>query len=493
MDRIYREYLKDIELSNYRYLSDVYVLNTFDQFISPSNPLSSYRLSFKYDEELRYFVISDDLYYYPSLNRKYPSKPSDYYNENKFQVNNTENAAKIYDIFDSSNLFIIQLDDDSVFKNLGQVDIPIFQNSGESIRVYEDFDITKFSTKDPNFYQYVHMTVESVLVSSSTGLSIPPYDGTASTLSSLPTEDYQYSYGVDNMFSDMESRYNNKQEFGYIVHPLFTEQNTNNIIDNYMYVNITDSEKTSVNKFMNIYVNYKKEDDDSITLYFNYNNYLATPYVKIDNGKIKTDIIKGTYLKLKSGESDVLDILVQFKYYEKTELYGYKNVILVSYEIYNISDDKPKFLIRKINQAEKDSYKKYELQDIVIKPMDVSVELNEPNKKFNVFITINSKYKINSLINFKLDYPEQLIELNGTSFENCIVKNDNGILDITTTKENISQLSLQFKTKINEDDYSLYINRKYPLEVYDVNILSGDYNINKIIHGIGLLEFINKV
>lgn len=493
MDRIYREYLKDIELSNYRYLSDVYVLNTFDQFISPSNPLSSYRLSFKYDEELRYFVISDDLYYYPSLNRKYPSKPSDYYNENKFQVNNTENAAKIYDIFDSSNLFIIQLDDDSVFKNLGQVDIPIFQNSGESIRVYEDFDITKFSTRDPNFYQYVHMTVESVLVSSSTGLSIPPYDGTTSTLSSLPTEDYQYSYGVDNMLSDMESRYNKKQDFGYIVHPLFTEQNTNNIIDNYMYVNITDSEKTSVNKFMNIYVNYKKEDDDSITLYFNYNNYLATPYVKIDNGKIKTDIIKGTYLKLKSGESDVLDILVQFKYYEKTELYGYKNVVLVSYEIYNISDDKPKFLIRKINQAEKDSYKKYELQDIVIKPMDVSVELNEPNKKFNVFITINSKYKINSLINFKLDYPEQLIELNGTSFENCIVKNDNGILDITTTKENISQLSLQFKTKINEDDYSLYINRKYPLEVYDVNILSGDYNINKIIHGIGLLEFISKV
>ena len=95
-----REYLKDIELSNYRYLSDVYVLNTFNGVPSPLNPLSSYRLSFKYDEELRYFVLSDDLYYYPSLNRKYPSKPADYYNEGKFYVNNTENAAKIYDIFD---------------------------------------------------------------------------------------------------------------------------------------------------------------------------------------------------------------------------------------------------------------------------------------------------------------------------------------------------------------------------------------------------------
>ena len=107
-------------------------------------------------------------------------------------------------------MFIIQLDDESIFKNLGIIDIPIERDSGDSIRVYEDFDPTRFSTNDPNFYRYVHMTVESVLVSSSTGLSIPPYDGTASTLSSLPTEDYQYSYGVDNMFSDMESRYNER-------------------------------------------------------------------------------------------------------------------------------------------------------------------------------------------------------------------------------------------------------------------------------------------
>ena len=107
-------------------------------------------------------------------------------------------------------------------------------------------------------------------------------------------------------------------------------------------------------------VNYKKEDDDTITLYFNYNNFLASPYLKLNNGKTKTDIIPNTYLKLKSGESGILDIMLQFKYYERTELYGYKNVILVSYEIHNTSDDKPKFLIRKIKQAERDSYKKYE-------------------------------------------------------------------------------------------------------------------------------------
>ena len=102
--------------------------------------------------------------------------------------------------------------------------------------------------------------------------------------------------------------------------------------------------------------------------------------------------------------------MLQFKYYERTELYGYRNVILVSYEIYNTSDDKPKFLIRKVKQAERDSYKKYEIQDLTITPIDVNVELDDTIKSFDVFIRISHKYNLNSLLNFKLDYPEHLIE-----------------------------------------------------------------------------------
>ena len=487
-----REYLKDIELSNYRYLSDVYVLNTFNGVPSPLNPLSSYRLSFKYDEELRYFVLSDDLYYYPSLNRKYPAKPGDYYNENKFHVSNTENAAKLYDIFDQTNLFIIQLDDESIFKNLGIIDIPIERDSGDSIRVYEDFDPTKFSINDPNFYRYVHMTVESVLINSHDGTPIEPYDGTDDTLSSLSTQDYEYSYGIDNMFNDIERRYEISDYFGYVVKPLFTEHANNDIIDNYVHMNITDDEKTSVNKFMNIYVNYKKEDDDTTTLYFNYNNFLASPYLKLDNGKTKTDIIPNTYLKLKSRESGILDIMLQFKYYDRTELYGYRNVILVSYEIHNTSDDKPKFLIRKIKQAERDSYRKYESQDLTITPLDVNVELDQTNKIFDVFIRIQHKYKVNSLINFKLDYPEQLIEPYGDMFENCKVIKENGVLDITTVRENIQQITIPFRTKINKEDYFYYLDRSYPIEIYDVNIIGGETNINSTSCGVGLLGFTSQ-
>ena len=84
-------------------------------------------------------------------------------------------------------MFIIQLDDESIFKNLGIIDIPIERDSGDSIRVYEDFDPTKFSINDPNFYRYVHMTVESVLINSHDGTPIEPYDGTDDTLSSLST------------------------------------------------------------------------------------------------------------------------------------------------------------------------------------------------------------------------------------------------------------------------------------------------------------------
>lgn len=60
-----KNYLNDIELSDYDYLSDVYILQ------------GNKRLSFKYDEELR-FDLSNDLYYYPTLNLHYPTRAVDF-------------------------------------------------------------------------------------------------------------------------------------------------------------------------------------------------------------------------------------------------------------------------------------------------------------------------------------------------------------------------------------------------------------------------------
>ena len=61
----HKQWLADVELSNYNALSDVYILNGID------------RLGFKVDEEI-YFDISSDLYWYPTLNISYPRTPADY-------------------------------------------------------------------------------------------------------------------------------------------------------------------------------------------------------------------------------------------------------------------------------------------------------------------------------------------------------------------------------------------------------------------------------
>jgi len=58
-------WLKEIELSDYRFLSDIYVLSGYEA------------LGFKYDEELR-FALSSDLYYYPTMNLSYPKQAADY-------------------------------------------------------------------------------------------------------------------------------------------------------------------------------------------------------------------------------------------------------------------------------------------------------------------------------------------------------------------------------------------------------------------------------
>ena len=58
-----------------------------------------------------------------------------------------------------------------------------------------------------------------------------------------------------------------------------------------------------ISKFLRVYVNYKKDKDNGngIVLYFNYENYYNTPFVRILNNRTYSDIIDGTYLKLRPG------------------------------------------------------------------------------------------------------------------------------------------------------------------------------------------------
>jgi hypothetical protein len=111
-----------------------------------------------------------------------------------------------------------------------------------------------------------------------------------------------------------------------------------------------------VEDLLRIYVNYRKYNTDGnekIELYFNYNNYLNSPYLKIQDNKVYIDTIDNTYLSLKQDENGILNLVSQFRYYSGKTFKGYKNIRLASYQIYNISDDKPKFIIKKIDSISK--------------------------------------------------------------------------------------------------------------------------------------------
>lgn len=60
-----------------------------------------------------------------------------------------------------------------------------------------------------------------------------------------------------------------------------------------------------------MYVNYRLDKaTKSIELYFNYFNYLDSPYVKMEDGvTVKMDTMDGTYLKLADGEDGYLNIV----------------------------------------------------------------------------------------------------------------------------------------------------------------------------------------
>ena len=72
--------------------------------------------------------------------------------------------------------------------------------------------------------------------------------------------------------------------------------------------------------------------------------------MKIVDGLTYLTTLDNTYAKILPDYSSVVDIVVQFKQYINGVLIGVSNVVVASYRIYNMSDDKPKFVIEQINK-----------------------------------------------------------------------------------------------------------------------------------------------
>ena len=307
-------YLSAEHLSDYARLEDVPYLS------GTSN------LSFKIDEGI--LPLSSPYYFNPGVNTAYPL--------NLIQVYDVTRIDKKYldTVFNSKNTFIIKCDEEeNVFDNIEQVEIPVIHSESDAIKAIEDYKWVK------NEYDTVDMRILSYIdIVTNENTDFNAFSGEISVDDTLDYEEFEAEV------NRIQERY--KIEFAQIEH-LSTE------IDDYSQSVVL--EKPDLNEFakhlrklLNVYVNFNKDSEDGINLYFNYLNFISTPFVRFYGSKLKIDTIDRTYLKLRPGEDGKLDIVVQFKYYsDSTHLYGYKNLKLVTYHIWNISDTKPKFLIYK--------------------------------------------------------------------------------------------------------------------------------------------------
>ena len=455
-----KQYLSDIELSSYDALSDVYVFNGI------------HRLGFKYDEEL-HFDLSSKLYYYPTLNISYPQTPGTYIiGDQSFTKDDQTNLSILDQVFDEYNLFTIDIDDPLKLVNtIGKIDIPIIYNDVNDVRAFEDWlddgpdgipNYKKYDAGDTRAYQYMHFFSGSK----------PLTPSTYTNERQMPIDDYVWqNRTLDNFTASCDTVY------GCV--PMTSEELTSYVGMEYVTIDPTSCDISPMTK---LYVNYKRDryDNDALVLYFNYFNYINSPYVKIENGtQIKLDIIPNTYLKLKPDEDGILDIVVQFKHYCGDVLIGYKNCKLLSYRISNVSDDKPKFVIQKVYEASKDQFRNAAAKTTVdITLFMENVSLNDFNTPQNALINMplyidfikNKQLKNGS--QFYIEYPLDVIQLdmsNNTSNYGYYFLSDSepGIAHIEINNPLVDRITLDFKSTRTFGNMASFQNKYYMVSLLE--------------------------
>lgn len=428
-------YLSSIELSDYSYLSDVPGLSGFDE------------LDFKYSEQ-DVFDLSNNAYYFPCFNIAYPYRAVDVF-MNDTSKNMGYNVIQTEGIFNQRNLFMLKLEKNDILKEIEKIYLPISFSDNECMIAYEEYVYNKSTGQFVKDDSRKSLDVIDPRILSCVEMFDMVGDTGVKDIDILPKE--ETSQCIDRIYD----------QTGFNV--AFLEQTSSLYTMNYDELYIDPNDFEGIDKLFNVYVNYKKESDGTITMFFNYYNYINTPFVKIKDNKTAIDTREGTYLKLKSGEDGLLNIELQFKEYDEDgELYGFSNVKVATYRIFNISDDKPKVLIHKVSGIEKgkaqygESITKIRGGNSVIymKRSDIGRKLT---CDIDVYVDSN---KILERGQYKVIYPSNELEcLNmdvekGTNY--VIVKSPKGI-------------TLRFLTKSEVTEAKTYSISIRNVEIYDTN------------------------
>jgi hypothetical protein len=135
-ERLKRKDLQDIQLSDYDCLSDVYVFQDYN------------RLAFKYSDQ-DVFHISALSYYFPTLNTKYPYTTGQLIAQHVKAIGaSNEDGSGIYDIFDDSNVYIINLEETKdILGDIGDIDIPRTYSPNDCIMAFEEYLGDNYNTR----------------------------------------------------------------------------------------------------------------------------------------------------------------------------------------------------------------------------------------------------------------------------------------------------------------------------------------------------------
>lgn len=446
--------LSSIDFNDQNALSDTYIVQSYD------------KLNFKYDEQMIYDITSD-MYYYPSVNVKYPYTPGTYLQDSGYVQQ--FDGSMLDDVFDESNYYVFRIDDPTSMANkIGNVSIGIEAREAEVWMAFEDYISeeadTYYDYEDPRNLKYLQFIADEAGYNELTSIDIDE-DEVAQCDDIQSAIELVHTAGIETAFPNEQLNYVGKQSRV----PQVTFKANSRSVD--------------LNDALKIYASYKKEEDQSITLYFNYMNYLDSPFVKIVNGKTAIDVIDGTYLKLEAGEEGQLDVVVQFKYYSKGIVYGVTNVVVATYKIFNLSDDKPKFLIYKQSTVKKDQYeyvdtKAYVQLKVVSNGSMTRNDLDVIDGEYYAIVEVDADFDNISLYEsntFSLQYNSALLKYSECISDGCTVNSlQPGVLKIATYKPDVKKFAFMFLVK-NADNILKHDSIEADFSIDDVQYYYAGY------------------
>ena len=304
------------------YLMDNIVLSSVVSF-NEVYELSSGQITWKISEEDK-FRYDRDLY-----------PPSEIDNLLYKQFGDTNKNLRFYGIFDLSNTYIFQLEDPvRIAERIAKIAVPIGSVAEKFDLVYEDYLEDKISvdvsSKDFLNYQEIVYDPREPIMSADEDIDV-----INSKIDLVDT--------IDEGLSILEQNH---------LYPEDSELNDNTDILDYHLLSVDPEE---ISEYLKLYVNWRKYENEEcpgqeeIELFFNLPNLFMTPYsFRNKDGRYVPEYKQNTYLRLKSGEDKYLYITLQFKYYDSTgNVCGVRDLPILTYHIFNVSDDKPKFVITK--------------------------------------------------------------------------------------------------------------------------------------------------